>query len=185
MTEPITTAVAKAHLRVEDDDPYISRLSAVITAARQTVEQYLNATIVNRSRSIVLDAFPGGSGTILLPRGPVTAVTEIAYLDTDGASQTVASHRLVNYSVSDVLTPAYGESWPSTRGVLGAVTITYTAGMMTGSPATLGDEDIVSGILLTLGDLWENREGQIVGVTTSINQTLDRILHFHRRGLGT
>jgi uncharacterized phiE125 gp8 family phage protein len=184
-TEPISESVAKAHLRLEDDDPFISRLSGAITAARQTVEQYLNATVANRTRTLVLDDFPGGGRGIRLPDGPVTAVTEIAYLDTSGDDQTVAAHRLVNYPLTDVLTPAYGESWPTVRDVRGAVTISYTAGMMAGSPLTLDHEDIVSGILLTLGDLWENREGQFVNSPAQINRTVANLLHFHRRDLGT
>lgn len=184
-TEPISEAVAKAHMRLEDDDPSISRLGAMITAARQTVEQYLNATIANRTQTLVLDDFPGGDGEIWLPNGPVLSVTTIGYVDTAGASQTVASHRLVKYTLRDVLTPAYGESWPTTRDVRGAVTITYTAGMMTGSPSALGHNDIAAGILLTLGDLWENREGQFVNAPAQVNPTVSNLLHYHRRNLGT
>lgn len=170
------------HLRLDAGDPGISRLPDAITAARQTVEQYLNATVANRSWTVTLDAFPAGA--IRLPNGPVTAVTEIAYIDTDGAAQTVAAHRLVNYPLVDVLTPAFGESWPATRDVLGAVTITYTAGMMAGSPLALADQDIAAAILLTLGDLWENREAQIVGTIVAVNRAVESLLHPHRREIG-
>lgn len=181
MTEPVSSAEAKAHLRLEDDDPGIDQLSRVITAARMTVEQYLNVTIVNRSRTLVLDAFP--TGRIVLPDGPVTEVTEIAYVDPDGLL-VFANWRLTNYPLTDVISPLYGEAWPSTRAVDGAVTITYTAGMMTGSPSTLANEDIKSAILLVLGDLWEQREGSLVGVAHTVNPTVERLLHFHRRALG-
>ena len=182
IVEPITEATAMAHLRLDVDDPGLSQLPGAITAARQTVEQYLNATVANRSLTLMLDAFPAGA--IRLPNGPVTAVTEIAYIDTDGAAQTVAAHRLVSYPLCDVLTPAFGESWPATRDVLGAVTITYTAGMMSGSPLTLADQDIAAAILLTLGDLWENREAQFVGVSVEANRTVSSLLHPHRREVG-
>lgn len=181
MIEPITEATAMAHLRLDVDDPGISSLPDAITAARQTVEQYLNATVSNRSLTLILDAFPG---RILLPNGPVVMVDEIVYLDTDGNPQTVDGHRLINYPLCDVLTPAFGESWPATLNVFGAVTITYTAGMMTGSPLMLADQDIAAAILLTLGDLWENREGQFVGVPVAVNRTVESLLHPHRRELG-
>lgn len=180
MIEPITEATAMAHLRLAVDDPGLGRLPEAITAARQTVEQHLNATVANRSLMLTLDAFPAGA--IRLPNGPVTAVTEIAYIDTDGAAQTVAAHRLINYPLCDVLTPAFGESWPATRNVYGAVTITYTAGMMVGE--TLANQDIAAAILLTLGDLWENREAQFVGVSVAINRAVDSLLHPHRREVG-
>src|SRR3546814_312813 len=153
MTEPVSLAEAKAHLRVTDDDPYISDLSAYVTAARKHVEALLNASIVTQTRTLELDAFPA-DGRISLPYGPVTGVSEIAYTDTDGNAATVDSHT----RSKDVVTPAYGETWPATRDQIGAVTITYTAGMMAGSPATLADADITAAIKLVLGDLEDNRD---------------------------
>ena len=183
-TEPITTAEAMSHLRLDSDDPYIVDLPAYITAARQTVEQYLNASVVVQARTLVLGAFPPSS--IDLPNGPLISVTSVAYVDTDGATQTVDSGKYVARSLplSDILFPDFGESWPSTRAIPGAVTITYQAGMMTGSPLALPQQDIRSAILLTLGDLWENREGQFVGVSAAVNPTVERLLHYHRRALG-
>lgn len=176
--EPISSAEAKRHSRIEDDDPYIDDIGDYITAARQHVEQYLNASIVSQTRTHVLDAFPAGA--IVLPNGPVTGITSIAYTDTDGNSATVAAH----IRRGDTLTPAYGAAWPSARGQLGAVTVTYTAGLMAGSPLALADKDIRAAILLVFADLWDNREAQIIGVSVAINPTLDRLLHLHRRELG-
>ena len=94
----------------------------------------------------------------------MTSVTSVTYIDADGTVQTVDSGKYVARSLplSDILFPDFGESWPATRAIPGAVTITYQAGMMTGSPLMLPYQDIRSAILLTLGDLWENREGQFV-----------------------
>lgn len=183
-TEPITTAEAERHLRVNSDDPGYSDLSAYITAARQTVEQYLNASIVVQTRTLTLDEFP--AGPFKLPNGPVLSITSVVYLDTDGAAQTLATSKydLTSYPLADWIYPAYGETWPSTRDIRGAVTITYQAGMMTGSPLVLDDQDIKNGIKLVLGDLWQNREAQIVGVSAMVNPTVDRLLHFYRRDLG-
>lgn len=38
--------------------------------------------------------------------------------------------------------------------------------------------------LLIVGDLYENREAQMVGVTVESNPTVERLLHFYRVGLG-
>lgn len=184
MTEPVSLAEAKAHLRISDDDPYVSSLDAYIKAARQAVEKYLSASIVNTTRTYVLDAFPASQ--IVLPHGPVTGITSITYIDTAGATQTLTSADVIRatYPYKDIVTPLYGASWPSARSQPASVTVTYTAGMMTGSPATLDESDIWMGILLTLGDMWENREGQIVGQSYSVNQTVDNLLHPYRRQLG-
>ena len=177
-TEPIAATEAKRHSRIADDDPYVADVESYITAARQHVEQYLNASIVSQTRTHVLDGFPVGS--ITLPNGPVTGVTSIAYTDTDGNAATVAAH----VRSFDTISPVYGAAWPTARQQIGAVTITYTAGMMTGSPLVLADKDIRAGILLVFGDLWDNREAQIIGVSTVINPTLERLLFLHRRQLG-
>ena len=44
--------------------------------------------------------------------------------------------------------------------------------------------DLTLGILLILSDLYENREGQFVGVSATENKTVQNLLHFHRVGLG-
>ena len=44
--------------------------------------------------------------------------------------------------------------------------------------------DVQAAILLIIGDLYENREGQFVGIAVSENQTVQNLLHFHRIGLG-
>lgn len=182
--EPISTAEAMSHLRLDADDPYLDALPAYITAARQTVEQYLNASVAVQERTLVLDAFP--PACIALPNGPLISVTSVSYVDTDGATQTLDSSKYVTRSLplEDGLFPAFGESWPATQAIPGAVTITYQSGMMTGSPLMLPHQDIRAAILLTIGDLWENREGQFVGVSAIVNPTVERLLHFHRRCLG-
>lgn len=38
--------------------------------------------------------------------------------------------------------------------------------------------------LLIIGDLYENREAQIIGVSVADNPTVERLLHFYRVGLG-
>lgn len=43
---------------------------------------------------------------------------------------------------------------------------------------------VKSAILLVVGDLYENREGQFVGVSAVENPAVDRLLHFYRKGLG-
>jgi len=43
---------------------------------------------------------------------------------------------------------------------------------------------IKSAMLLIIGDLYENREGQIVGMSRADNPAVDRLLHFYRVGLG-
>lgn len=45
-------------------------------------------------------------------------------------------------------------------------------------------QEVVFAILLVLADMYENRSAQ-TDKPLSINATVDRLLHFHRQGLGT
>lgn len=184
MTEPVSAAEAARHLRIDADDPGYADLDAKITAARQHVEQFLGVSIVQATRIVKLDAFPADREAVPLPNGPVVSLTSISYVDTDGATQAVTGAVVKSTDFDDILVPAYGTDWPTARDQVDAVTITYTAGMMSGSPLTLANENIKAGILLVLGDIWENRESQFVNVAVSVNKTLDRLLHFYRRSLG-
>lgn len=152
-TEPITTAEAKLHLRVDhaDDDALIG---ALITAAREFAEHYTGRALAPQTLEAALDAFPD-EGFIDLPMPPVASVTSIKYTDTAGAEQTVSSG---NYALS-----TYGESrrvnlsadaqWPTdAEEVADAVRIRYVAGYATCPKAAR------QAMLLLIGHLYENRQ---------------------------
>ena len=44
--------------------------------------------------------------------------------------------------------------------------------------------DVQAAILLIIGDLYENREGVVAGISVAVNPTVQNLLHFHRVGLG-
>ena len=123
---PLTLAEIKLHLKVDfsDDDALITQL---MLAATSWAENFQNRTYINRSRTQVLDSFPD---VIRPPYPPLVSIDSITYIDTAGATQTLSS------SVYDVDTtnepgrvvPAYGQTWPSIRSDINAVTVTYTAG---------------------------------------------------------
>lgn len=51
-------------------------------------------------------------------------------------------------------------------------------------PETIFPSSVRAAILLIIGDLYENREGQVAGVTLDENPAVIRMLHFYRIGLG-
>lgn len=126
LAEPIHLDEAKKHLRVttSDDDAAIARM---IRAARRHAETWCRRAFVRQQRRLALDAFPA---VIEIPVGPLRAVSSIQYLDTSGALQTLSTslYRVDTYGERARITPAYGESWPSTYPVTNAVLVTYTAG---------------------------------------------------------
>lgn len=157
--EPISVDEMKIHLRLEstftDDDALVTSL---IKTAREYVETFTQRQLVAATWKLYLNQFPQvcswwnwesgnnysgryrrwlddpyGVDAIRLGHAPLMGVTSIAYVDTDGATQTLATSV---YTVDKNTEPArivlaYGQSWPSTRPQMNAVTVTYIAGFAT------------------------------------------------------
>lgn len=157
--EPVTTAEAKSHLRLDGDQENAS-ITILITAARRLCEGYAGLSFVTQERQIKLDAFPDGE--IIVPYGPVQSIDSVAYIDGDGNPQTLDIDDDYTEDTSGELariSPV--DSWPATDDVLGAVTITYTAGYDDASGIPIPGE-AKQAILMTLASLYENRQDEIV-----------------------
>lgn len=174
--EPITRAEAKAHLNIASaitaDDTLIDSL---IITAREFVEGFTWRQLVTATYAWNIDAF---ADVLRIPRPPVQSVTSIAYLDTAGASQTLASSV---YTLDAVAEPgrlflAYGKAWPSVRAVRNAITITFVAGY--GAASTV-PEKFKHAMKLTVHDLYEHR-GSKSEVNLNDNDALMRLLWLDR-----
>lgn len=162
MSEPVTLAQAKAHLRVvvADDDDYITSL---IVAARQMVEGRTHLALVQRDDAQSYDSF----SQYLSPlAAPLQSVVSIEYVAQDGTTATVdeATYR-VNKNVNPArVSLASGKNWPSAASEDGAVTVTWRVGY--------ADPDDVPAplkqwMLLAIGTMYENREQIAAGVQLS------------------
>lgn len=178
-TEPITLEQAKAHLRVEvsDDDALIS---ALIAAAREAVESKTQRSLMLQTWELALDAFPGCQDQygIRLPKAPLSAVTSVAYVDSDGAPQTMAEadYQLDDHSEPARILPAYGTTWPATRDQANAVVVQYEAGY---ADAAAVPAQIKAWMLLRIGMLYENRESVAGGTLTEL-PFVDRMLDAYK-----
>jgi uncharacterized phiE125 gp8 family phage protein len=173
-SEPVTLDEAKAHLRVThgSDDLLIA---GQISAAREHIERVIGYPIVTTVLRATLDCWPP---VIILPRCPIASVDAIEYTDAAGADQVLAP---ADYSVDlsgggARVRPAFGKSWPSLRAVPAAVRVSYTAGRA----AADVQPSLKAALLLTVGDLYENAEAQVVGSIIAVNQTVDNLLWPHR-----
>lgn len=164
--EPISTAEAKLHLRVDhsDEDALIARL---ITAARKDVETYTRRALITQTQKLVLDDWPYIPFKLLMP--PLQSVTSIQYTTRLGSALTFAASNYVVdiYSTPGRLTLADGASWPGdTLREMAGITITYVCGYGTESSAV--PEPIRQAILLLVGHYYENREAVLSAVGANV-----------------
>ena len=160
VAEPVLLEELRDHIRHEDTEVDLAYLHAVINAARTAVEEQLGRALITQTWRLTLDRFPC---VVRLPRPPLQSVTSIQYVDTDGATQVLSSalYRVDTNSEPARIEPAYGESWPSTRGVIGAVTVTFVAGY--GDVGAAVPELIRHWIKVLAGTMYEHREEVITG----------------------
>lgn len=163
LTDPLTLDEVKLHLRVDigDDDALIKDLIKVV---RQAGEDLTRRAFVTQTWRWTLDGFPG---SFEVPMPPLVAVDSITYIDTDGASQTLATSEYDVDTDSDPgrITPAYGVLWPTTRDVVNAVTVQFQAGYgaLTAVPPSLRHA-----MKLHIGHLYEHRE--ILNIGSAVNE---------------
>lgn len=159
-SEPVTTAEAKSHLRVDisDDDTLIDTL---VASARQMFEGVNGRALFTQTWTLTLDCWPSRS-YIVLPRPPLASVTSVTYIDDNGDSTVWDS---ANYIVETGRTPgrlhlAEDVDWPSVSlRQASPITIAYVAGW-----ATTGaiPQRYKQAILMLVGHWYENRENVIV-----------------------
>lgn len=154
-------------------------ISALIMAARDYVENFTRRALLEQTWRLTLDAFPA-EDEIELPRPNLLSVESVTYIDTDGASQPLAT---TEYEADTATLPGrirlkYEKSWPSTRAQANAVTITFKAGY--GASAASVPEAIRAAIKLLIGDWFHNRRAAITGTIRSDNPAVERLLWPYR-----
>ena len=160
--EPVTLSEAKAHLRVDGNDSD-AEIAAMISAAREWCEQYLDRTLVHTQWVMRMDRFPVDStADIELPRppmvasGPNTAVT-LSYTLEDGSTATYGTSlfRVDRASTPGAVKTNYAGTWPPHRQDDNSVSVTWWAGY--GASGSDVPQAIRNAILLCVSEFYEKR----------------------------
>jgi uncharacterized phiE125 gp8 family phage protein len=123
-----------------------------------------------------MDGFPTAD-ELFLARSPVSSVTSVAYVDSNGAAatMTVTTDYLVDtYTIPGRIYLAPTASWPNTYGEPNDVTITYVAGY--GAAATAVPVEFKHLMKLIVGDLYTYRERFAAGEDLTELVTSSRML---------
>ena len=192
MTEPVSLAMIKVHLRLDASDTgQDAYLSTLITAARRACEGQINRSAIGAPAQIELDTFPGSQGwtvpdwwpievpqrdvaAIMLPGGFVSAVGAITYRDGNGNTQTIDPASTV---LDLARTPARvysGTRWPLV-GNPGLVRVSYTV-----SPLSPDDTAVVAQAAQLLVESWYSHRSALAvdtrGVPTEVPLTVSWLL---------
>lgn len=162
--EPITTAEAKAHLRIyssfTDDDTYIDSL---IEAARQQAELYTNRQIMPATWKLLLPCFPS-SNKIKIYKGIIASITHIKYYDDSNVLQTIdaANYESVieDYFIYPYIVPVDNYSWPSTYDKQKAIEVQYIGGW---ADAASVPKQLKQAILIMVAEMYEIRQETLKG----------------------
>lgn len=164
--EPLSTAEAKAHARIDGTDSD-TLIDAYIKAARLVTEDRYGVALVTQTWDLALDRFPCGGthdpyAAIDVPRPPLQSVTSVTYTDTAGTATVLSSSlyqvQATGRAMPGRIAPAYAQTWPATRDVMAAVTVRFVAGY---GLAAAVPEDVKTAIKFLVAHWYENRE--IVG----------------------
>jgi hypothetical protein len=146
-------------LRVANGSVEDEYIRLCLNAATADAEDKTQRSLLPQTRQLVMSGFP--CAEIELPGPPFISVESFDYVDADGATQQLAGSPAEYHVVSSGdwlparITPLSGQSWPTTRDQLDAVTITYECGYE-------NDEDpryreIAMGIGLMVGEMYKIR----------------------------
>jgi uncharacterized phiE125 gp8 family phage protein len=181
--EPLALAFTKNAIRVDAD---LTADDALITqhiaAARQEAEEALAASLITQTWTATYEGFPWWREPLPLLRGPVASITSINYLDPSGAPITLSNtlYFLENLERSDNVRLVANQQWPSTARSANAVTVVYVTGYSADNSKV--PSSILSAMLLRIGDLYRNREAQIIERATAVqNQAFADLLDRFQR----
>ena len=175
-SEPISTSEAKTYLKVDNstDD---SLITALIQAARESCEKYLQMALISQT---ITERFNGFQNYGLrLSISPLISVTSVSYLDSGGGSQTLSTdyYGVADYEKPPLIYLKYGQTWPVVYSQQDAVTVVYLAGY---ADAAAVPALIKTAMYMILSEWYNNRQDSIRNLPTAAQFFLDqyRIMYF-------
>jgi len=158
--EPVDVSEAKRHLRLAAGEDV--QIALLIEAARERCEREIDRAIMSTEFRFTRRSWGGIS--IELPKPPLISVSEVKYIDTGEAEQTLTA--TTEYTADTTATPGRiwlvkGQSWPSiSSDAAHPIQITYRGGY---ASANVVPSAIKQAIMLYVGHYYENREQVTVG----------------------
>ncbi|MDE4059767.1 head-tail connector protein [Phaeobacter gallaeciensis] len=178
---PLDAADLRGRLRI-DTAAEDTLLQDFLAAAASRIEgpDGVGIALMAQTWTLTIDAW---AGEITLPGWPVTGVSEIRYLDADGATQALdhaAAFRLVAGTDPVRLVRKPGAALPATLGGRSVIEIDYTLGR---ADASAVDPGLVTAMALLAGHYYENREATVPAQVKELPMGVEHILARFTRGV--
>jgi uncharacterized phiE125 gp8 family phage protein len=126
---PVNSAEIADYLRLDEAQPEV--LDTLVAAATRYLDGaygLLGRALLTQTWELKQDRFPGGTAVLKIPLPPLSTVTFVKYLDSDGVEQTWNSANYVVDTARNLIAPMFGMTWPATRAQLNAVIVRFIAG---------------------------------------------------------
>jgi len=182
--KPVSLEEVKDHLRITlgntDEDDYLQRL---ITAGTNYAQLFLRRRLITQTWYYYPDDFPRGD-VIVMPYGKLqSAGFTLKYTGTDAVVHTMSSDEYIIDIIQDPgrVVLDYGESWPTeSLYPSNPIVIEFACGY--GLTSASIPEEIKQAILLSISDLYENREAVFIGQGFTLTKTgaIDQLLWPYR-----
>lgn len=156
VSEPLTLADAKAHLRVLHDAED-AVIGGCIAAARAAAEAMTGRAIIRQTLRHDTAGFPAVRWLRLA--APVDEVLSVTYVPAAGGDQVPWVPYAVDHAAG-LLGPLAGDRWPAAACQPGSVSVTYRAGWL---DAASVPSDIRAALLMLTAHLYVQREPVNVG----------------------
>jgi uncharacterized phiE125 gp8 family phage protein len=168
---PVSLDEVKAALRLTGSEDN-ALLSSYIESATRMCEAYAGLSFITQTRTVKLTNFRGSD--VVLPYGPVAAITSIAYVDDNDDDQTVDDTWYTVDTQAGISKVRINSDfdWPTTNGSLNNVVITYTTGYGDSSAVPVVAKEA---IIRRVAHFYENRGDQKSTPDTDWMDLLDTI----------
>jgi uncharacterized phiE125 gp8 family phage protein len=187
--EPVTLAEARLQCKVDAYDastspashPDDTLIEALITGAREQVENFCNVILTD---AVYEYRCPAASGGIFLPRGPVSTVDWVKYLDVNEALQTLATTvwYLDDNPWQAVINLKKDQVWPAIYARDDAVRVRFSGGFISPNPIP---KPLILAMKLMIGHWYRNRSESVIGtIVSEIPMGAKVLMMPHRRGMG-
>ena len=181
----VKLAQAKEHLRITDDDSeHNARITRLINAATDHVEQILGARLTPYTMQLTLDGFPVDDKNMGIPMDlrvyPVQSITSFVYDDSTGTETTMT----LGTDYWESLNGRYPKlapltSWPVAYvGKPGSVRVTMECGYQDADDVP---EAIRQAILITIKNMFDYGSEWVMGTHSTYTNTVNQLLFQHKR----